>query len=214
TIRGLTEKLDREVDKVVPRHRFRFKARPKDSASAPAEDRRRNVGVLASYPETEGASAAPSKEDEPAANEKDYNRELKAPNGSNIRRPSFSAAKTISLTEHKNLHVVLPKSASRAATYADLTNLENCIVDMSVPASGETTFLGLALKNLRRCIIITGNVDGPVHITGISDSILVVASRQMRIHECRNVDFYLHCSSHPIVEDCAKVRFAPIPDCY
>jgi len=213
TIKGLTDKLDREVDKVAPRQRFQFKARSRNAAQAAKEDRRHNVGVLASYPETQKGSAPRPKEDAP--NEKDYNQELKtSPSTAQIRRPSFSAAKTISLSGHRNLHIVLPASAAQAATYGDLTDLEGCVVDMSVPASGATAFSGLALKNVRRCVIITGSVAGPVHVTGVSDSILVVASRQVRIHECRNVDFYLHCSSHPIIEDCTRVRFAPIPECY
>ncbi|PKS11243.1 hypothetical protein jhhlp_003004 [Lomentospora prolificans] len=214
TIKGLTEKLDREVDKVAPRQRFQFKARSRNAAQESQEDRRHNVGVLASYQDTQAGSAAPSKQDELAANAKDYNQEIKGSSSSAVRRPSFSAAKTVSLSQHKELHVVLAPSASQAATYGDLTDLEACVIDMSAAARGEVAFSGLALKNLRKCIIVTGSVDGPVHITGISDSILVVASRQVRIHECKNVKFYLHCSSHPIIEDCTQVQFAPIPECY
>jgi hypothetical protein len=215
TIKGLTDKLDREVDKVAPRQRFQFKARSRNAAQAAKEDRRHNVGVLASYPETQQGSAPPPREKASTPSEKDYNQELKASSSTaTIRRPSFSAAKTISLSGHRNLHIVLPPSAAQAATYGDLTDLEGCVVDMSSPASGATAFSGLALKNVRRCIVVTGSVAGPVHVTGVSDSILVVASRQVRIHECRNVDFYLHCSSHPIIEDCTRVRFAPIPECY
>merc|ERR1711964_676119 len=46
------------------------------------------------------------------------------------------------------------------------------------------------------------------------NSIIVVASRQVRMHDCKNVDIYLHCGSRPIIEDCSNVRFSPIPECY
>jgi hypothetical protein len=48
----------------------------------------------------------------------------------------------------------------------------------------------------------------------VEDSIIVVASRQVRMHDCKNVEIYLHCASRPIIEDCSNVRFAPIPECY
>jgi len=34
------------------------------------------------------------------------------------------------------------------------------------------------------------------------------------MHDCKNVDIYLQCSSRPIIEDCSNIRFAPIPECY
>jgi len=85
---------------------------------------------------------------------------------------------------------------------------------MSVPtaaAGGGAPFASLALKNIAGSLIVAGHVDGPVHITGVRDSVLVIVSRQVRIHECENVDLYLHCASHPIVEDCKGMRFAPAP---
>jgi tubulin-specific chaperone C len=42
----------------------------------------------------------------------------------------------------------------------------------------------------------------------------VLTSRQVRVHECENVDLYLQCASRPIIEDCRAVRFAPLPDAY
>lgn len=81
-------------------------------------------------------------------------------------------------------------------------------------ASGGAPFAGLAMKNIKRSLIIAGHVDGAAHITGVEDSILVVASRQVRMHDCKNVDIYLHCSSRPIIEDCSNVRFSPIPESF
>ncbi len=82
---------------------------------------------------------------------------------------------------------------------------------MSSATAGTTAFAGLALKNISGSLVIAGHVNGAVHITGVADSVVVVAARQVRIHECSNVDLYLHCTGRPIIEDCTAMRFAPIP---
>lgn len=142
---------------------------------------------------------------------KNYNEEIAKAGKAGIRKPSFSAARDVSISDHTGLHIILPSTASRATSSGKLTNLKGCIVDMSVPTAGSAAFLGLALKNISSSLIIAGHVNGPAHITGIKDSILVVAARQVRIHECKNVQVYLFCSSRPIIEDCSGMRFAPIP---
>jgi hypothetical protein len=63
-------------------------------------------------------------------------------------------------------------------------------------------------------LIIAGQVAGAAHITGVEKSIIAVSSRQVRMHDCKDVDIYLMCSSRPIIEDCNGIRFAPIPECY
>uniref|UniRef100_A0A8H7NIV2 C-CAP/cofactor C-like domain-containing protein n=1 Tax=Bionectria ochroleuca TaxID=29856 RepID=A0A8H7NIV2_BIOOC len=145
---------------------------------------------------------------------KNYNEELSRPSPSSVRKPSFSAARCIGISNQTGLHIILPSSAARATAAGVLTNLSGCIIDMSIPTSGGTAFPGLALNNIKTSLVVAGRVNGPVHITGVTDSILVVAAGQVRIHECKNVDIYLHCGSHPIIEDCSGMRFAPLPACY
>jgi hypothetical protein len=84
---------------------------------------------------------------------------------------------------------------------------------MSVPTTNGAPFAGLALKNIKNSLIIAGHVAGAAHITAVEDSIIVVASRQVRMHGCKNIDIYLYCASRPIIEDCNNVRFSPIPEC-
>lgn len=143
---------------------------------------------------------------------KDYNEDLEQQSG--VRKPSFSNAKSIALYDHSGLHIMLPSTASRATSSGSLTNLERCVVDMTVPTSTGAPFAGLVLKNIKESLIVAGHVAGPVHMTGLENSTVVVAARQVRIHECRNVDVYLHCASHPIIEDCSGMRFAPLPELY
>lgn len=146
--------------------------------------------------------------------EKDYNAELSRPSAASIRKPSFSAAKTIGISNQSHLHIILPSSAAMATASGSLTELTGCIVDMSIPTSQGHAFPGLHMRDIKKSVIVAGRVAGPVHITGISDSILVIVAHQVRIHDCKNVDIYLHCTSHPIIEDCSGMRFAPLPACY
>ena len=90
-------------------------------------------------------------------------------------------------------------------------------MDMSVPTSSSTLakpFAGLTLRNIRNSLIVGGQVAGPIHITNMHDSILVVACKQFRMHDSKTVDVYLHCGSRPIIEDCESIRFAPLPNVY
>lgn len=145
---------------------------------------------------------------------KNYNEEMTRDGAGPIRKPSFSQATNVSISGHNGLHIILPSSASRATSSGSVTRLNRCIVDMSVPTANGAPFAGLALRNIKSSLIIAGHVAGATHITGMEDSIIVVASRQVRIHDCKNLDIYLHCASRPIIEDCSNVHFSPIPKCY
>lgn len=148
---------------------------------------------------------------------KNYNAEMASQSGSGIRKPSFSAARDIDISNHRGMHIILPATASRATSSGNITDLQACVLDMSVPTlnSGKPSpFKSLAIKNVSHSLIIVGHVAGPVHITGVKDSLLVINARQVRIHECENVAVYLWSGSHPIIEDCKGIRFAEIPVCY
>lgn len=167
---------------------------PANLMTPPGEASRDTVGDLPSFP-------------------KNYNEELSNSSGP-VRKPSFSQAANVNITGHDGLHIILPSSASHATSSGSITKLNRCIVDMSVPTTNGAPFAGLALKNIKNSLIVAGHVAGAAHITSVEDSIVVVASRQVRMHDCKNVDIYLHCASHPIIEDCSNIRFAPMPICY
>jgi hypothetical protein len=235
--------------------RFRFKKRPdSDNHTAARADARRLDLATNSNSYTDLASKAVDAEvPTPPDSTKNYNAEIASSGaeglGIGIRKPSFSEARDINLTDHIRVHITLPASASRATSAGTLTNLHQCVVDMSLPTcttstattgrtgnngSGNddtdtnsatdpnpnpdtdariigTPFASLTLKDIEGSVIVAGHVNGPVHVTGLRDSVVVVVARQVRIHECRNVVFYLHCVSRPIVEDCKGVRFAKAP---
>ncbi|KAI1363656.1 tubulin binding cofactor C-domain-containing protein [Xylaria arbuscula] len=223
-IKALTEKLNVTTGKNGPKSRFQFKSRNTNATVAQSPDPRMyrpggsdgsqdvdNTGSKVVEAETRDAvGTLPA-----ISNVKNYNEEIsRSDKEGGVRKPSFSTAKNIAISDHTGLHIMLPSTASRATSSGSLTNLSRCIVDMVVPTSTGTPFAGLVLKNIKHSLIIAGHVAGPAHITGIEDSIIVVAARQVRMHDCKNVQVYLHCASHPIIEDCSQVTFAPLPSFY
>ncbi|KAI0506499.1 tubulin binding cofactor C-domain-containing protein [Xylaria bambusicola] len=226
-IKALTEKLNVTTGKLEPKSRFQFKSRNTGataarSQAAPDPRMHRPWGSDGSQDVEDTTSKTADAETRDAvgglptiSSTKNYNEELsRSDNLPGVRKPSFSTAKNIAISDHTGLHIMLPSTASRATSSGSLTNLTRCIVDMTIPTSTGAPFAGLALKNIKHSLIIAGHVAGPTHITGIEDSIIVVAARQVRMHDCKNVQVYLHCTSHPIIEDCSKVAFSPLPSYY
>ena len=209
------------MTQITPKTRFQFRRTSNTEhvdMGAPENDPRFNPGSLSRNKQATTSSAV--EEDDIVGDlpfeGKNYNLEMAQPSTTSWRRPSFSAARHIGISNQQDLHIILPISAARATAAGSLTDLDHCIVDMSVPTSQDTgtPFPAISLKNIRGSLIVVGRVSGSVHITGVKDSIVVVVSRQVRIHECQNVDLYLHCASHPIIEDCSGMRFAPLPSCF
>ncbi|KAI1640739.1 tubulin binding cofactor C [Biscogniauxia mediterranea] len=235
-IKALTEKLNEATGKFATKSRFQFKPRaakstaqaqpsapdprlhnpfPNANANANATDDDNNTAGSSVAAVVVGAEARDAVGTLPSFG-KNYNEELSRAAGAagGVRKPSFSGAKNIAIYGQAGLHIMLPATASRATSSGSLADLDRCVVDMTVPTSGGAPFAGLALRDIRRSLVVAGHVAGPAHVTGVEDSVVVVAARQVRMHECRNVDVYLHCQSHPIIEDCSGMRFAPLPDLY
>lgn len=226
SIKMLQDKLNETLARITPKSKFQFRRNntPHIDMGAPENDPRLNPGSHArrthSPPARTGVNdPVDQKEDTlsdlpPRSTFKNYNEEMARPSVSPLRKPSFSSAKNIGIANQSGLHIILPPSAARATASGSLTDLNECIVDMSIPTTTGSAFPGLAIKNVSKSLIVAGRVNGPVHITNIKDSTLVVVARQVRIHECNNVDIYLHCGTHPIIEDCSGMRFAPLPKTY
>ncbi|KAK5114335.1 hypothetical protein LTR62_002587 [Meristemomyces frigidus] len=136
------------------------------------------------------------------------------PDLTRVRQTSFSKGTSIKLDNHDGLHIILPAPAGHATSSGTLSNLHRCVIDLSSPTTTGHAFAGLTLKNISHSLIICGRVNGAIHLTNITNSVIVVASRQYRMHESRNCDVYLYTSSRPIIEDCSVVHFAPLPDLY
>lgn len=200
----------------APKSRFAFKVK-KNSSALSLTDVAAAVGLTSSSEDESTKSAghddSKSKLDNAHGPSRNYNAEISGATDL-VRAPSFRQANSISLSEHEGLHIILPPSAAHATSSGSLTDLKRCIVDMSTPTVNGKPFAGLALKDIANSLIVAGQVAGAAHMTNLQNSIVVVSSRQVRMHDCKNVDVYLSCMSRPIIEDCKDIRFAPLPDCY
>ncbi|XP_009705749.1 PREDICTED: tubulin-specific chaperone C, partial [Cariama cristata] len=67
----------------------------------------------------------------------------------------------------------------------------------------------LRVRDCRGCTVLCGPVSTSVLVDGCSDCLLVLACQQLRTHRTRNSRFYVQVTSRAVIEDCAKVSFAP-----
>jgi hypothetical protein len=86
-----------------------------------------------------------------------------------------------------------------------LQNLTGCEVQL---LSASTA---LWIRGLKDCKVFAVPVKGSIYVTECEGCTLYLGARQLRIHTSKRVDFYVHASSHPILEHCTALRFAPYP---
>jgi hypothetical protein len=227
-VKVLRDQLTEAQAKVSPRSRFQFKQRGADSPAAAKPDTRRlNPGM------DNNSNNQPADLPVRPATIKDASTNIptattttststQTDNNTAITNPSAGKPsnfqRDLTLNDHSRVHITLPATASRAISAWTLTSLDRCVVDMSAPTTSSDAanppFASMALKDIAGSVIVAGHVDGPVHVTNVKDSVVMVAARQVRIHDCENVVFYLHCVSRPIIEGCKGVRFGKAPGCY
>ncbi|KAK4226648.1 tubulin-specific chaperone C [Podospora fimiseda] len=215
-VKALRDQLDEIRAKVEPKQvkRFAFKRRTTPSAgttttttTTTTTDSRK----LGSVGNTDQVVEVPKVEEEKKKVEgSDYNAELRGrERTSTVRRPSFSSAESIVITAQQDVHIVLPEAASHAtAAGGQFTDLKGCVIDC-LAVTGVTPFANLAVKKVVNTLIVAGRVDGSVHVTGVKNSVIFVAARQVRMHDCEGCDVYLSVKSHPIIEGCVGMRFGP-----
>lgn len=231
-IKGLREKFDETRASFGPRTRFTFKTARRNfpvNGAEPAAQEHRDLSGKQSllsehHPEGQGSSTASILRTPPTTVDKSQRivRDSEEREHTNLnpqaaatRSPAFSKSSTVSIIDEPDSHIILPPSALHKSKLCSLTSLSGCIVDLSVLSPQDNaSFASLTVKNIRTSLLVCGNVSGPAHITAVEDSVIAVKCRQFRMHECRNVDVYLSCSSRPIIEDCSGIRFAPIPNTY
>lgn len=69
----------------------------------------------------------------------------------------------------------------------------------------------LWIRGLDRCTVFAVPTRGAVYVTECTDCTLYLGARQLRIHTSKAVDSYIHTASHPVIEHCSRLRFAPYP---
>ncbi|EME39787.1 hypothetical protein DOTSEDRAFT_74627 [Dothistroma septosporum NZE10] len=242
-IKALNNKLQEVKMANAPRQKFSFKNRQlfsavknesaislSDAAELAKQKRNHIPGFLADLSNTSSYVNTPASNTRTPANEKEDDelathdsRPEVATSSSNghltaapagVRTLSFSGNNAVFIHSHDNVHIMLPSAASDTTGSGTVSDLDRCVVDMSTPATTGKPFAGLTLKNITSSLVICGHVGGAAHLTNIKDSVIVVATRQFRMHESSNCDVYLLATSRPIIEDCSAIRFAPMPHTY
>lgn len=124
-----------------------------------------------------------------------------------------SQSKSLDVSDHKGMHVVLPTTASHAISSGTVSNIRQCVVDLS-QATADEPLAALYLKNIASSLIICGHVSGAIMMHNITDSVILVATRQFRMHDSTNCNVYLLATGRPIIENCDAICFAPLPQAY
>ncbi|KAI9816934.1 MAG: hypothetical protein M1826_001706 [Phylliscum demangeonii] len=130
---------------------------------------------------------------------------------------SSPSSRLLEIADRLDESISLVAPVEPAPSSGLLTRLRRCVVDLlprSTTPSPTTPLATLTVKDIHDSLVVCGTVQGPAHITQVHHStVVVVHCRQFRLHECRDVDVYLSCASRPIIEDCVRVRFAPLAAC-
>ncbi|ORZ12739.1 tubulin binding cofactor C-domain-containing protein [Absidia repens] len=120
---------------------------------------------------------------------------------------SASLENTISFANLENQVLTLSEQECRASASAavdiSLSHLSNCMIWL--PKEG-VKISTVHIKNIKKCIIVCGTVQGSILMYGLNDSVLVVNCHQFRMHDATNVDVLLQVSSRPIMEDSNRIR--------
>lgn len=235
-IKALQERLEETRKEFAPKPKFSFKSKSpsalslSDAAEMAAEKRRAVPGGLrspgSSFANTPASTNTPANEaadstqdEEPIAlKEMEADQAVKqstidqAKAASRGGRQSLSSSgTTVSITDQSNTHIILPSSSLRSQAPCTLQKITGSIVDLSIPTTATAPFAGLTINAVSSSLLLCGTVSGPAHVTKVKHSVLVIKCRQLRMHECENVDVYLHCTSRPIIEDCKDIRFTELP---
>ncbi|CAG8558851.1 9600_t:CDS:2 [Ambispora leptoticha] len=102
----------------------------------------------------------------------------------------------------------LSSSSSISAKMIDvqLSDLTHCVVNLV----SKRIFIGaIHVKGLKNSVVVVGPVGSSVLIHDCERCVFVVGCHQFRIHTSKQMIIYLHVTSHPIIEDCHDIQFAP-----
>ncbi|KAG0644155.1 tubulin binding cofactor C-domain-containing protein [Tuber brumale] len=180
-IRGLSDKLSETRKAITPTQKFSFKSKGKDIAAAIGGAMKSSTSS-SSTPQTESTTPASD--------------QLEADN------------LTISSLIGKYTAYTQPPASSSSSSLL-LSDISTSII--LFPTTKTPLFSSAAVKNVTNTLLfLSGAINGPIHLTSLSNTTILVACRQFRMHDAENVDVYLLCSSRPIIENCWGIRFAPL----
>ncbi|CUS08481.1 unnamed protein product [Tuber aestivum] len=184
-VRGLSDKLSETRKAITPKQKFSFKSKGKDTAAAIGGAMKSSNSSASSSSKTQTEFTTPTS-DQPITD--------------NL---------IISNLSRRYINHTRPPSTSTSTSSLLLSEISSSII--LFPTAETPLFSSAAIKNVTNTLLFLSNaINGPIHLTSLSNTTILVACRQLRMHDAKNVDVYLLCSSRPIIEDCSGVRFAPL----
>ncbi|KAG8906362.1 hypothetical protein FRB99_007046 [Tulasnella sp. 403] len=101
-----------------------------------------------------------------------------------------------------------------ASSDVTLSSLDTCIVNL-VPSGNKqdpnTTVTALYARQLNRCLVLLGDVQGSVRFEDCVNCVVVLGCHQFRMEKCRRTDAYIHVRSIPVIEESQGIRFSSYP---
>ena len=172
--------------RLKPKKKFTFSSKNKEKAAATKEDAKTAAAAAAAVAASDGPAAIVP------ATSKD------AEGGYTLR--DLVSNQVLVLTE-KELGVSREDSSVRPPLL--ITNCNNIVVSARC-------LLGAArLENCSDCQVFLGPCSTSVYLEGCSRCTVFLASHQLRIHKSAACRLYVRVNSHPIIEDCTDMGFAP-----
>lgn len=204
---SLNEKLNEIRNASAPKRKFAFKkavgqSNPTESGNGPLE----NFSVQSRAAIGDSAEAASS--NEPHSHSSDPKRKRDSLDAESALR----AAGAITITSLSSTYNRFDSATAQSGSSISITRIHHSAVDLSNSLS--RPFATLAVNSVTESLLLCGRTSGAAHITGVENSTLIVWSRQMRMHECKNCLVYLRCDSRPIIEGCKGIRFTPFQPVY
>jgi hypothetical protein len=65
------------------------------------------------------------------------------------------------------------------------------------------------LQNIKNCKVLLAPCCTSVYLDNCVNCTIFITCHQLRIHTCTNCFLYVLVNSHPIIEDCSNIGFAP-----
>ncbi|KAI0372531.1 hypothetical protein BV20DRAFT_1042647 [Pilatotrama ljubarskyi] len=133
---------------------------------------------------------------------------------------SKSPTSGLSLSGHSNSYLTVSSLSSPWSAASDLTisELDHCIVNLipsqaNPDAPPDLTFNALHVRNVTNTVLILPIIPGSALLHDMKNCVIVLGSRQFRMHTSSQVDVYISIASNPIIEHCSAIRFADYPTC-
>jgi len=103
--------------------------------------------------------------------------------------------------------VYLSTTEDMHASNIRLLSLSNSVINLLQPKRHAT----FHVNGLTNSLIMISTIDGAAHLTNLVNCVVVLKCHQFRMHDSRDTDVYLSCSSRPIIENSRGIGFGEYP---